>query len=187
MKYTNLLSILILCLFLLSSCTTNNQLTDTRDGYPISENPTFSAEILFDDASSAYPGEETEKSPTTELPKDLDIPAPSSETAVVYGTLLSLSEENAPYIAPSLFLGSILTSEGNNDVFLGSISIDDDPMAQQASNGKFVFQDIPPGEYGLFIWTPVSAFIVKDESHAEPVLIEVEPGQTYDLGTIYVP
>jgi hypothetical protein len=50
-----------------------------------------------------------------------------------------------------------------------------------------MFTDVPPGNYGLFIWTPVNAFIIEDENSSTPIIIEVKSGETYDLGTIYVP
>ena len=180
------LSILLLTLFAISSCTTNELATETEDtgAYPVDGNveTTLDPDIFSTDVG--YPVDDS-ATQTHTMPDDIDIPAPSEGTAVVHGELISLSAESSPYIAPALYLGTLMTSE--NGAFLGSISVDEDPEGQQASNGKFVFTDVPPGNYGLFIWTPVNAFIIKDEKTAEPIVLEVTAGQTYDLGTIYVP
>lgn len=183
-KYLHI-SILILMIFVISSCTPNELATETEEAgaYPVDGNlPTLDPEIYATDAG--YPIDDSTSQEHT-IPDDLDIPAPSEGTAVVHGELISLSAENSPYIAPALYLGTILTSESGT--FLGSISVDEDPEGLQASNGKFVFTDVPPGNYGLFIWTPVNAFIIKDEKTTEPIILEVTAGETYDLGTIYVP
>ena len=187
MKRSNIFLIFLFCLPLLTSCTGNGKTVNQTIGYPISNDYTASTDESINEGNYAYPGGESKNNETMELPDDINIPTPSQQTAVIYGTLLSLSQDSSPYIAPSLFLGNILTSEDNNNIFLGSVSIESDPMAQQASNGKFVFTDIQPGKYGLFIWTPVSAFIVKNETDAQSVIIDVEPGEIYNLGTIYMP
>jgi hypothetical protein len=186
MKKYLYLSILMLMIFVISSCTTNELATETEDtgAYPVDGNPLATLDPEIYAADAGYPIEDSTSQAHT-MPDDLDIPAASEGTAVVHGELISLSAENSPYIAPALYLGSLLTSE--NGAYLGTISVDEDPEGLQASNGKFVFTDVPPGNYGLFIWTPVNAFIIKDEKTTEPIILEVTAGQTYDLGTIYVP
>ena len=172
--------LIFLVLFAISACTANEPTSEIADAYPV--DATLDPEVLSGD--SGYPIDSPEAEAHV-LPDDLDIPDPSEGTAVVHGKLVSLSGGNEPYIAPALYLGSILSSE--RGIFLGSISVDEDPEGLQASNGEFVFTDVPPGNYGLFIWTPVSAFIINDEKTEEPVVLEVLAGETYDLGTIYVP
>ncbi len=181
-------SILFLIFITISSCSTKEPETEVLGAYPVDGD----SEVIIDpeiySMDSGYPvGELTTQSHS--LPDDLVIPTPSNGTAVIHGVLISLSEDNTPYIAPALYLGTLLTSnsDNGNGVYLGSISIDDDPEGQQASNGKFVFTDIPPGNYGLFIWTPVNAFIIKDERTTEPIILEVNADETYDLGKIFVP
>ncbi len=180
MKIVNYLLFVFLMLFAISACTAIEPTQEIAEGYPV--DATMDPEVFSGD--SGYPIDSPEAEAHV-LPDDLDIPDPSEGTAVVHGKLVSLSSDNGPYIAPALYLGSVLSSE--NGIFLGSISVDEDPEGLQASNGEFVFTDVPPGNYGLFIWTPVNAFIIKDETTEEPVVLEVVAGETYDLGTIYVP
>ena len=180
MKIFNYLLFIFLMLTAFSACTVNEPTQEIADAYPV--DATIDPEVLSGD--SGYPIDPSiAEAPV--LPNELEIPAPSDNTATVHGKLVSLSDGNEPYIAPTLYLGSILSSE--NGIFLGSISVDEDPEGQQASNGQFLFTDVPPGNYGLFIWTPVNAFIINDEKTKEPVVLEVFAGETYDLGTIYVP
>ena len=180
MKKVNYCLIVFLMLLTFSACTTSEPTQETVDAYPV--DATIDPEVFSGD--SGYPID----SPVAEahvLQNDLEIPAPSNDTAIVHGILVSLSSGNEPYIAPTLYLGSIITTD--TGVFLGSISVNEDPEGLQASNGQFLFTDVPPGNYGLFIWTPVNAFIIKDEKTGEPVVLEVTAGETIDLGTIYVP
>ena len=187
MKKLKYLSILLLMIFAISSCTTVNEPTkESTEGYPIDggAKATLDPEVLATDIG--YPVDES-TSQNHGLPEDLEIPAPSEGTAVIHGVLISLSDENSPYIAPALYLGTLLSANNGEGPYLGSISVDEDPLGQQATNGKFLFTDVPPGNYGLFIWTPVNAFIIKDEKTTEPIIMEIAAGETIDLGTIYVP
>ncbi len=181
-------SLLFLIFITISACSTKEPATEVPGGYPIDGDTEAIIDPEIYSMDSGYPVDES-TTQSHSVPDDLVIPTPSDGTAVVHGVLISLSGDNTPYIAPALYLGTLLTSnnENGNGVYLGSLSIDEDPEGQQASNGKFVFTDVPPGNYGLFIWTPVNAFIIKDERSTELIIIDVNADETYDLGKIFVP
>lgn len=119
----------------------------------------------------------------------LIIPTPSSESSVVYGRLLILSENDSPYLAPSLFLGKLLQPDDgvSETLFMVSLSIDEDPKAEQAIDGSFVFSNVPEGQYALTIWMPTSTFIFNDAKTNEPVIFDVLGGESLNLGNLYVP
>lgn len=191
----------IVILLLISSC--NNQSNKTDNGinssstaYPISPGYPLESEDQMESAQSpgmdnSYPIESEEKpSDNGNLTTQISIPTPSEDRAVVYGTLRSLSQGDSPYIAPALYLGTLIKPDGDDSQDapkISSISPEVDPLARQASNGDFVFVDVPPGDYGLFIWTPASAFILENEKTSQAITVKVEGGKIYDLGTIYVP
>jgi hypothetical protein len=180
----------LLCILILTACTGQTGNKESSGDYPVLEEKTLDERQDDSIQDFGYPIEEN-NSDNVNLPDTIVIPDPSSESAVVYGRLLSISQNNSPYIAPSLFLGQIISSENGDEkedeIFLGSISIEDDPQAKQAKNGTFVFTEVPPGSYGLFIWTPVSAFIVEDEDTGKPIILDVQSAEIYDLGNIFVP
>lgn len=181
------LKILLILMFLITSCTNQGDLEQNDTAYPIDNVQLAELETsVWGDA--AYPIDENDLNQEEFYLTDLVIPTPQAETAVVYGKLISLHDEE-PYLAPSLFLGMVLSPDTNseNAPILTSVSIDDDPMAEQALDGTFLFRDVLPGKYGLIFWTPMSAFIIEDSKTGIPVFVEVEAGQTYDLGSIYLP
>ena len=122
------------------------------------------------------------------LPEMLTIPEPKADSAIVTGQVLSISEGDKPFLHASLYLGSYISPNegGENAPQLVGISPSIDPMAQQAQDGTFVFVDVPPGSYGLFVYTPMSAFLMTDAKTGEYVNVTVKAGQLIELGTLYV-
>ena len=180
------ISIILVCFMVfLSSCSNSGVTSEIPTTYPIDNSSSTSKDVdaLYD---SHYPVEEiTEDS---NLLTQISISEPTLGYATVHGTLISVSQNNTAYIAPSLFLGEVISSTASeSDLIVGSISIESDPIAQQAINGDFIFVDVEPGSYGLFIWTPASAFIIRDAQTNQPITFTTNPNEIIDLGIIYVP
>lgn len=180
------LSIILICFMaFLSSCSSSGMTSEIPSTYPIDDNSSTSKDVstLYD---SHYPIEEITES--SNLLTQISISEPASGYATVHGTLISISQNNTAYIAPSLFLGDVISSTtSESGLIVGSISIESDPIAQQATNGDFIFVDVEPGSYGLFIWTPASAFIIRDAQTNQPITFTTNPNEIINLGTIYVP
>jgi len=183
---------IIVCIFLIflfaTSCTGQQNSNEIDSNYPVTID-SGTQQGQESEMGLSYPINTDEKPQNDYFVSKVTIPTPTADQAVVFGTLLSISQENTPYLAPTLYLGRLIQpdNESENAPMLGSISVDDDPKAEQAINGDFVFTNVSPGEYGLFIWTPVSAFIIEDAKTLQPVSINVQPGELLDLGIIYVP
>jgi hypothetical protein len=182
-----IITALIPVILSLIACTKEVNITSTDEpfengtAYPLSSEPIQSEQneekypISFDDTFS-------------NLPEMLTIPEPKADSAIVTGQVLSISEGDKPFLNASLYLGAYISPNegGENAPQLVGISPGIDPMAQQAQDGTFVFADVPPGSYGLFIYTPMSAFLMTDAKTGEYVNVKVEAGQLIDLGTLYV-
>jgi hypothetical protein len=180
------LIIFLLLLVVLVSCNNQDNLLIQVDGYPIegilSNEPSSLYEI-----SESYPIEDSWLEQEDFYVSEIVIPSPLKDLGVVHGSLVTL-DANLPYLAPSLYLGQVhRPDDSENALIISSISIEEDPIAVQAVNGDFIFINIPPGEYGLFIWTPMSVFLVEDAKTGEPVFITVETDEIVDIGTIFVP
>ena len=62
---------------------------------------------------------------------------------------------------------------------------DDAPQAQLLPTGIFIFNDVPPEIYGIIIDVGFAQFPLEDEEGAQ-IVITVEPGQSIDLGQVFV-
>jgi len=188
-----ILILIMLMVSLLSACKTGSE---------INEAATEQAKGIID-GDSAYPintkevssGTNDEMYPiiiydaTSNFPETLEVPEPRADTGVVIGKVLSISAGDKPYLNGGLYLGSYIAPKegGENAPLLVGISPDEDPNAQRARDGSFAFSDVPPGTYGLFLCTPMSAILMIDAKTDQYVNVEVVAGEVVDLGTIYVP
>jgi hypothetical protein len=191
------MSLLIISLFALSACSSNTLTpeaekqpteevinTEISNAYPESEVPLV--EVTGD---TGYPIDEAEiKDYYEEYPLSVEIQTPTSDKGVVTGRLVT-SANQEPYLAPALYLGNYLQPEEDREDIPQAISIatETDPKAIQAQDGTFVFSNVEPGEYALFIWTPMSLILVSDlDNFQGEKIIIVTAGEILDLGTINI-
>lgn len=180
--------VFLILVMVLVSCTSQDQPAIQEDGYPVGKVSDNQSEPLYD-FDAGYPMDYESLDHQEEYyVSEIAIPSPQEGLAIVHGILQTLSDDT-PYLAPSLYLGQILKSDGDpeSSLILSSVSIDEDPLAEQAVDGNFVFVDVPPGKYTLFIWTPMNAFLIEDIQTKKPIIINVEADTILNLGTIYVP
>lgn len=135
----------------------------------------------------SYPIDSNDEPADIQLPEKIIIPTPNSAKGVVIGKILSKINRE-PYIAPNLYLGAFISpnEKENNSPMLIGISPGVDPVAKQAQDGTFLFTDVSPGIYGLFIYTPVSIFPINDSKTGDYLMIIVKEGQLIDMGDIYL-
>jgi hypothetical protein len=186
------LFLLIFCSFLLSACEKNKTPESALESLISTTYPDInSSKNNNDNVNEIYPIDEEYLNTrlNQEYPKTLIIPTPEQDTGIVFGKLVT-SDSQEPYLAPMLYLGSYIHPEeeieGMPRAF--SLTTEVDPKAIQAQDGTFVFTNVPPGDYGLFIWTPMSLVLVKDSKNIknENVVVIVQGGKLTDLGTIEI-
>lgn len=149
-----------------------------EQGYPLQNGP---------GATDSYPAP---LSPTQDFvssfPETVTIPKPKDGVGVVTGRLVE-SGNREPYLASTLILGTmVFANEPNAAPPLLRYSEVTDPKATQDRSGKFYFEDIAPGTYGIVIWTPGSHSLVND-GQGNTVQVNVEAGKVTDLGDVFVP
>jgi hypothetical protein len=148
---------------------------ENAGGYPVAAAPTV---------DPAYPVP-TEALAVTIVPQ-LTVPAPTSgQVAVVTGKIFRRdkdSTENKTFPA-DLYLGKILSSTQGEE---GLVELDPTtaPRAQVDAQGTFVFIDVPPGKYGLFLNTPGGALLLNQPTDGSALVVDASGGQTIDLGEL---
>jgi hypothetical protein len=179
----------LLTSFGMTSCAQNIITPDNDAGeinmpYPISTQ-VYSNSTKDD---SAYPISIPTESLENYYAEQLTIPEPDPEKGIVTGRLLLYSTEE-PYLAPGIYLGKEITDQSTSDETLPSvvsISPGSDPIATQAQDGTFLFTEIDPGEYRIFLWSPMSLVLLKDIFTSSEIIVIVEPGEITDLGDIFI-
>lgn len=117
--------------------------------------------------------------PTPEPPTPTFTPA--ATTGQVKGRLVD-EKTQQPIVEKQVFLP--LAEETNGQVSISFAA--DTPETRSDSSGVFLFEDIPPGKYGLgaYLGGFTPSTLVKEQGGL--IVFEVTAGQVIDLGTIPV-
>jgi hypothetical protein len=101
---------------------------------------------------------------------------------VVLGVLVKPGTDE-PMSDQIVYLGGIVYSDKQKMPF---VSLDQSASPRTATDdvGRFVFEDVPPGKYGLIVWTPVSSDLVSDPRTGETLILDVRAGDTIDVGAV---
>lgn len=87
----------------------------------------------------------------------------------------------------ALYLGSILPLTPGPDHLI-TLDLVNSPKTSILEDGRFVVENILPGEYVLIIWTPHDSRYVPDPNNPEQeFIVEVVGGQIVDIGTLLAP
>lgn len=153
------------------------------EGYPIGSPATSTPFDYTQDEGYPVP----EFTPDVEsLPDELAIPTPQSSSGVITGQLLSPGPGGEPYYT-TLYLADTISSDQEGYPPMVAFSEQDSPVADQDKMGYFVFVDVPPGLYALAVWSPITSTIIQEPDSPDYLLVEVEAGETTDLGIIGIP
>lgn len=131
-------------------------------------------------------------SPPAELqgtPPPLVIPTPTSDSAVVYGTLLAADTKrplSSTVDGVDAFLAKILRG-AEPGLTMSSLDKKLDPASAVTLDGKFVFAKVPPGEYVLLIAAPMTDIVARAADNLQvDKVFTLTAGQSLDLGTMVI-
>jgi len=110
-------------------------------------------------------------------------PSPVPGMAVVVGEIIDVQTQQAP-LEGTLYLGSIVSLDNGKPVV--RLDRETAPSAVPTQGGRFSFQEIEPGRYGLVLYTPEISFLIDDPESGKSLTFTVKPDQILDLGKIEV-
>jgi hypothetical protein len=107
---------------------------------------------------------------------------PDANNGIIIGTILD--NLGNPYLI-DLYLARTIDSGQKDYPYLLAYSPNESLKAIQAKDGKFLFNYVPAGIYGIIAWSPVGDLVIMDEENKE-LIFEVENGKITDLGTVTI-
>lgn len=147
-----------------------------RSGYPA---PTQSS------VDSSYPGLRDPALSETPPDIDVDIPNPGADFGSIGGIMVrEISGEGFIPLTPiEVALAEVKLLDTGEPGYLAHN--DESLRAELPGTGIFIFNNVPPGQYGLVIDMGFTQLLALDEN-GETLLFNVEAGQVLDLGHIFV-
>ncbi len=119
---------------------------------------------------------------------NLDFSAPSSDSGTVCGMVISETPATKYllagdfYLAPVIYSKAKLEDGSEIDIPFVSLNVGSDKVADiKTESGGFVFLDVPPGEYGVVIYTPVQSFLFHDGAGQNTLMFEIVAGEVNQL------
>jgi hypothetical protein len=169
-------------LFFLSSCSKTQEDIDLNVGYPVINQ----VEPIGPVENDGYPILDTfiEEDYYKDFVDTIifeNLQAESTNGQII-GTLLD-GTGNAYLV--DLYLARTIDSGQDNYPYLLAYSPNESLKAIQAKDGKFLFDGVPAGIYGIIAWSPVGDLVIMDEQNKE-LIFEVENGEIMDLGTVTI-
>jgi hypothetical protein len=114
----------------------------------------------------------------------LVIPTPEEDAGVVIGEVFSVTADS-PLAGQAIYLGErVPLSPGPG--YLVTIQQQASPHVISDEKGRFVFSDIPPGDYPILVWTPFNSYVVPDAKGKRELSVVVEAGKITNLGRIEI-
>lgn len=110
------------------------------------------------------------------------IPLPESGKAIVYGKVLSNS--GGPLKNTPIRLAEIYRGEDGS----GAFALDEafSPATMSDENGIYLFSNIPPGEYVLFIGSINTNFMIHANPDLSAIVYEVGSNESLEIETVTV-
>ena len=114
-----------------------------------------------------------------------DVPRPNADTGTLVGRIFSTSlNEYLPEYP--VYLGEILPLLPGDD-YLITLKEKESPQTISTAEGYVLFENIPPGEYVLIVWLPMTSKVVPNPTDANKELrVTVVAGEVVNFGQVEV-
>jgi len=152
-----------------------------NDAYPDSNTSTPN-----DVSSEAYAPPTVEGLLANPPSPDFSLPTPEQDLGVIGGVLIREVIEAGgylPVVPKSLYLGEIVYADNGTPVYVRRNT--ESPRAELFETGVFLFNNVPPGQYGLIIDLGFTEQILTTQDGSNLTVI-LAPGDVIDLGQVFV-
>lgn len=112
------------------------------------------------------------------------VPQPAPGTGIIVG-VIKIEHTDQPMTGVELYLARHIGSTPDTPMY--SLEPDSAPRATVADNGQFIFKNVPPGRYAIVVWNPFNSFMVRNPATGLELVIDVQPDQVYNVGTLFEP
>lgn len=112
--------------------------------------------------------------------------APSdSQAGNISGKLIYIKEDGSriPFNNADLYLGELIGNEQNPQA-MASMSRQTAPKSNTDANGNFIFQNVKPGNYTLWIDTPRGAIMLNAPTDGKNFVFQSTAGKVTNLGDL---
>ena len=114
------------------------------------------------------------------------IPTPIASMGTVVGTLVS-NTPGSSLAGIALYFGTLLPLTPGPDHLI-NMDLVNSPKTYIRDDGRFIAENIPPGEYVLILWMPHESRYIPDPANTErEFIVEVVGGEIVDIGTLPAP
>ena len=112
------------------------------------------------------------------------LPKTTADTGTLTGVLLLRTEDGLrPVVDIKIAIGETLSDdEGTERVVAYEPSTA--PVAYTDSTGRFVFEDLQSGRYGLILDIVMNSFLLYKEGTLDAILFDITAGEVTDLGRL---
>lgn len=165
---------------IIGGCTVDGQRINTTNDVSTA----YPGSTLSGSSSYPAPNNDPEKIVETYFPEKINVPEPKLGFGNAIGILL-VEGSDQPYLG-GLLLGEVLYSDSTEAPPLIQFSEETSIRALMDQTGLFLFTDVPPGEYGIIIWSPTGGTLLTDIKTGEMVKVTVIANKITDLGKIFI-
>lgn len=117
----------------------------------------------------------------------ITVPTPEPGTAILHGRFQALTDAGRVLMAGAVYAAPVEVSQGPTPLPLLRVDFGNDPQSTiHPETGEFIITGIQPGRYGILVHTPVSDFVINDDS-GETLFLTLEAGQVLNVGTLILP
>ena len=108
----------------------------------------------------------------------------TADTGALSGALLLKTDDGLKPVADvKIALGETL-SDDEGDERVVAYEPSTAPVAYTDSTGRFVFEELPTGRYGLILDVVLSSFLLYKEGTLDAILFDITAGEVTDLGRL---
>ena len=136
----------------------------------------------------AYPGSETDEvvtssSESSNEPFEVTLPTDSTKSNIG-GTLLNITAEGEqPFERAVLYLGHLVL-DANGEKSAAGFFEQSSPRTVTNMGGHFLFENVEPGEYVLFYWTPQGSLMLLEPGSDADMIFNLKAGEGIDTGRL---